>query len=73
MMNLRTFDKLKKPNAIPGIPEIVHSEIRKIFVALNEYDKYNRLRNDLDAYLHYTYLWAVEGDKKPDPKDFGID
>ena len=69
-MNLRTFDKLQLRDFENGA---VTDSIRRVFIALNEYDKYNRLRNDLDAYLHYTYLWAIENGEKPNPKDFGLD
>ena len=50
-----------------------YGKVRKVYIALNEYDKYNKMRNDLDAYLHYMFLWATEGDERPNPKDFGLE
>lgn len=40
--------------------------------ALEILKKYNRLRNDLDAYLYDVIEWALEGKLKPDPKNFEI-
>ena len=71
-MNLRTFDKLKKRDFENGA---VINSIRKVYIALNETAKYNRLSNDTDAYLYDMYLWAIgrKGNKKPNPKDYGLD
>ena len=43
--------------------------------ALNEYQKYNQIRNDLDAYLFEMGEWALGNDilkKRPDSKNYGI-
>jgi len=40
--------------------------------ALKILEKYNPLRNDLDAYLLYVIEWALENKPKPNPKHFGI-
>jgi len=48
-------------------------EESKILEALEEYQKYNSLANDLDAYLFYLGQWALgESDEKPNAEDFGI-
>ena len=36
-------------------------------------DKYNPLRNDLDAYLHEVAQWGLGRRLKPKPEDFGIE
>ena len=69
-MNLKKFDKLEKRDFENGA---IIDDIRKVFIALEEYTKYNGLRNDLDAYLYYMYKWAIDGKKRPDPKDYGLE
>jgi len=69
-MNLKTYDQLK-PEDFQRTA--VRQWIRNTFVALEETVKFNRLRNDLDAYLYDLYLWAADGNPKPDPKDFGLE
>lgn len=41
--------------------------------ALEILKRYNRLRNDLDAYLYDIIEWALEDKPKPNPKNFGIE
>ena len=41
--------------------------------ALKIIDKYNRINNDLDAYLNYVALWGQGRGPKPNPKDFGLE
>jgi len=41
--------------------------------ALEILKKYNRLRNDLEAYLYYVIEWALGEGPKPNPKDYGIE
>jgi hypothetical protein len=69
-MKLHDFNRLIK-NVFYNTAGIV--EIRKVFIALEEYQNYNPLRNDLDAYLYDMGLWAL-GDKthKPIKRDFGL-
>ena len=69
-MNLESFDKLKKRDFEN---DAVIDSIRKVYIALNETVEYNFLRNDIDAYLYQMYLWAIEGEKRPDPKDYGLE
>jgi hypothetical protein len=41
--------------------------------ALEEIKKYNRLRNDLDAYLYEVADWGLGIRKEPpNPEDYGI-
>lgn len=41
--------------------------------ALEEIQKYNRIGNDLDAYLYELTEWALGKQKdKPNPKDYGV-
>ena len=45
----------------------------KIKEALLEYQKFNPIRNDLDAYLYHMGEWALgESAIKPTPVDYGI-
>lgn len=45
----------------------------KAIEALEEIKKYNRLRNDLDAYLYEVTNWGLGiREKAPDPDDYGI-
>ena len=47
--------------------------MNRIEVALREYQCFNRVRNDLEAYLFYMGEWALYGLKsKPNPQDFGV-
>ena len=49
--------------------------IQRITDALNEYQKYNNIHNDLEAYLNVVGEWAlngVENDKRPDPSNYGL-
>ena len=48
---------------------------QKLVDALHEYQKYNPLRNDLDAYLYSVGLWALCADNvtKPNKEDYGIE
>jgi len=41
--------------------------------AINILDRYNPLRNDLDAYLHEVAQWGLGRRLKPKPEDFGIE
>lgn len=48
-------------------------EVEKLREALEAYQEFNRVRNDLDAFLFEFGKWALgEITEKPDPKDFGI-
>ncbi|RZB34655.1 MAG: hypothetical protein SRB1_00423 [Desulfobacteraceae bacterium Eth-SRB1] len=41
--------------------------------ALEAYQQFNRIRNDLDAYLYALGAWALSGESKPDPPvNYGI-
>ena len=44
----------------------------KVFIAIEEIIKYNHLRNDLDAYCYAMYEWAIKGEPKPRPEDYGL-
>ena len=47
--------------------------MNKLEIALKEYQKYNRIRTDLDAYLFHMGEWALgEDDEKPKPEYYGI-
>jgi len=47
--------------------------MNKFEIALKEYQNYNRIRNDSDAYLFHMGEWALgESDEKPNPEDYGI-
>ena len=69
-MNLKSFDKLKLRDFENGA---VINEIRNVFIALEEHAKYNPLKNDRDGYLYYMYDWAINGEERPDPKDYGLE
>ena len=45
----------------------------KAIEALVEYQKFNSVRNDFDAYLYAMGQWALNGEPKPDPDDYGIE
>ena len=48
-------------------------QIDKLIEALEEYKKYNSIRNDLDAYLFALGEYALgESDEDPNPEDYGI-
>ena len=50
-----------------------NSQINLLTEALEEYQKYNTIRNDLDAYLFALGEYALgESITDPDPKDYGI-
>ena len=68
-MELNNFDKLRTPDFKNGA---VIEDIRKVYIALEETAKYNPLRNDRDAYLYSLYEWAIKGNPRPNPKDFGL-
>ena len=41
--------------------------------ALEEIQKYNRIGNDLDAYLYELTEWALgKQEEKPNPKNYGV-
>ena len=44
----------------------------KAIEALKEYQEFNRIRNDLDAYLFELGEWAEDKGEKPNRKDFGV-
>lgn len=47
--------------------------MNKLEIALKEYQKYNGIRNDLDAYLWELGRWAIDGfADRPDPEDYGL-
>ena len=48
------------------------NEREKMREALKILEKFNPLRNDLDAYLLYVIEWALKNGPKPNPKHFGI-
>lgn len=53
--------------------DIKRDPMDKLEIALREYQKYNRIRNDLDAYLFYLGEWALgESDEKPKPEDYDV-
>lgn len=41
--------------------------------ALKIINKFNRIRNDIEAYLYSIAEWGIGKAPKPDPKDFGIE
>jgi len=42
--------------------------------AVREYDRFNPIRNDLDAYLFHLGQYALgEETIEPDPKDYGVE
>ena len=42
--------------------------------ALKEYQKYNRIRNDSEAYCYELGEWALNRvSKKPNPENYGIE
>ena len=48
--------------------------LHKADVALTEIEKYNPIRNDLDAYLYDIAEWGLGIiPDKPNPKDFGVE
>lgn len=48
-------------------------QIKKLEEALREYQRFNRVRNNNDAYLFQLGEWALdEISDKPDSADFGI-
>lgn len=49
-------------------------ELKKARVALAELKKYNRLRNNRDAYLWDIIEWATgEMEEKPEPANYGLE
>jgi hypothetical protein len=46
--------------------------MKKIKEALEAYQKFNSVRNDFDAYLYALGAWALSGEPKPNPTDYGI-
>ncbi|GAF68525.1 unnamed protein product [marine sediment metagenome] len=42
----------------------------RAMVALEEYQAFNSVRNDFDAYLHAMGSWALSGEPKPDKNDY---
>ena len=49
-------------------------KIDKLIEALKAYQEYNKIRNDLDAYLYAMGEWALGpgGLTKPQKEDYGI-
>ena len=69
-MKLTDFNKLKTKDFQNGA---VIDEIRKVFKALDVYHYHNRLRNDLDVYLHAMGEWGFgEETSKPKKEDYGM-
>ena len=51
----------------------MEDKLEKIKWAIKEHRRFNRLRNDLDAYLFEVTEYALgKRDEKPNPKDYGI-
>lgn len=49
------------------------AEIQPAQIALEILKKFNRLKNDTDAYLYEIILWGLgESNNKPNPEDYGI-
>ena len=48
-------------------------KFKRMKEALKILEKYNPLRNDLDAYFLYVIEWALENKPRPNPKHFGIE
>ena len=46
--------------------------MNKIKEALKAYQISNSVRNDFDAYLYALGAWALYGEPKPNPTDYGI-
>ena len=46
--------------------------MNKIKEVLIEYQKFNSVRNDFDAYLYALGEWALCGGPKPNPADYGV-
>ncbi len=46
--------------------------MNKIKKALIEYQKFNSVRNDFDAYLYALGEWALCGGPKPNLADYGV-
>ena len=58
---------------IKFIPEEPYATLDKVEHALCEYQKYNTIKNDLDAYLFALGEYALgECVIEPDPRDYGI-
>ena len=58
---------------IKFVAEEPYATLDKLEYALEEYQKYNTIRNDLDAYLFALGEYALgESITNPDPKDYGI-
>ena len=68
-MDLSGFKKLSKRDFQNGT---ILDEIYRAFVALEEYQKHNPLRNDHDAYLFHLGNWALCNENKPNKKDYGL-
>jgi len=50
-----------------------HEDIQILTEALREYQRFNRIGNDLDAYLYKLAEYALgESEIKPHPEDYGI-
>jgi hypothetical protein len=47
-------------------------EGEKAIEALKECRRFNKLQNDLEAYLFYMAEWALNNKMKPDPKNYGV-
>ena len=48
-------------------------QIDALIEALEEYQRSNRLKNDLDAYLHALAEYALgASEEKPNPEDYGL-
>lgn len=49
-------------------------KIERLEVALNEYQRFNGIHNDLESYLFDLGNWALdETFTKPDAKQFGVE
>ena len=49
------------------------TDVFKLYEALKEYQRFNRLGNDLDAYLYAYGEWALgESEERPNYKDYGV-